>query len=98
MAAGDVYTPGIASVAASGYFNMQPTIGTEIVVHNISHTGSATLEFYDSDTLAFVVVDAHTNGGAWVGMFLHCTFTKYYRVKNVLTFASNICCDGVMTK
>ena len=96
MAIGDVYSQGITSIAASGYFSIQPTSGTEIVVHNISHSTDAALEFFDG--INFIQIDTQTGSGSWMGMFLHCTNSKYYRVRNISGEVNFISCDGVVTK
>lgn len=96
MAAGDVYNLGVSGVAQNAYFNMQPAAGQECVIHNISHTTDAVLEFFDGTTA--VTVDTQTGGSSWMGLFLHCTNAKYYRVKNANASSNNICCDGMMTK
>jgi hypothetical protein len=96
MAAGDVYQLGVSAVAQNNYFNMQPGAGTEIVIHNISHSTDAVLEFYDGATA--VTVDTIAGNGSWMGVFLHCTNTKYYRVKNTNAASNNICADGIYTK
>jgi len=96
MAAGDVYNLGVSAVAQNAYFNMQPAAGVEVVVHNISHSTDAILEFYDGTTA--VTVDTVTGAGSWMGMFLHCTNTKYYRVKNTNAVSNSLCCDGMTTK
>jgi len=96
MAAGDIYNQGVTSVAQNAYFDIQPTTGVEVVIHNISHSADSVLEYYDGTTA--VTVDTQIGNGSWMGMFLHCTNSKYYRVKNINAAASNICCDGVQTK
>lgn len=96
MAAGDVYNLGVSSVAQNAYLSMQPSAGVEAVIHNITHSTDAVLEFYDGTTA--VTVDTQIGAGSWMGMFLHCTNSKYYRVKNTNASANNICCDGMTTK
>ena len=96
MAAGDVFNQGVTGTAQNAYFSIQPSSGTECVIHNISHSTDAVLEFYDGTTA--VTVDTQTGSGAWMGMFLHCTNSKYYRVKNTNASSNDICCDGVVTK
>lgn len=96
MAAGDVYNLGVSAVALNAYFNMQPPAGQECVIHNITHSTDAVLEFFDGTNS--VVVDTQNGSGAWMGVFLHCTNTKYYRVKNSNASSNNICCDGMYTK
>jgi molybdopterin-binding protein len=96
MAAGDVFNLGVTSVSTNSYFNIQPNSGVEVVIHNITHSADAQLEFYDGSTA--IAVDIHPSAGAWMGMFLHCTDTKYYRVKNTNAASATMCCDGVVTK
>lgn len=96
MAAGDRYTPAVSAVAQNAYFNIQPSAGVEVVIHNIVHSTDAVLEKYDGTTA--ITVDTQTGNGAWMGMFLHCTNSVYYRVKNTNASSNNICCDGVQTK
>lgn len=96
MAKGDVYAQGISPIAQNSYFNIQPDANTECVIHNISHSTDAVLEYYDGTNS--VVINTQTGAGAWMGMFLHCTNSKYYRVKNTNASSNNICCDGVYTK
>lgn len=96
MARGDVFNQGVSTVAQNGYFNMQPPVDTECVVHNISHSTDAVLEYYDGTTS--VPADAHIGSGSWMGMYLHCTNSKYYRVRNANASSNNICCDGIITK
>jgi hypothetical protein len=96
MAAGDVYNQGVTATALNTYFTIQPTAGVEVVIHNITHSTDATLEFFDGTNS--VIVDTQVGNGSWMGMFLHCTNSKYYRVKNTNASSNNICCDGVQTK
>lgn len=95
MAAGDVFQQGVTTIT-SGYFDIQPNAGVEIVIHNIAHSASAVLEFYDGS--ASIVIDTHTGAGAWTGMFLHCTNSKRYRVSSIGSASNNIACDGMQTK
>lgn len=95
MAAGDVYTKYDSDVDAADTFDMQPSAGTEAVIHNITHSDTCSLEFYDGTTA--YTVDTQTGAGSWMGMFLHCTNGAYYRV-NPTTDNTAICCDGMYTK
>ena len=96
MAAGDRYQQGVTATAQNAYFSIQPLSGIECVVHNVIHSTDAVLEFFDGTTA--VTVDTQLGGGAWMGVYLHCTNSKYYRVKNTNASSNNICCDGVQTK
>lgn len=95
MAAGDVYNKIDADVDSSETFLMQPDSGVEVVIHNITHTDTATLQFTDGSTV--IDVDTQTGAGAWMGMFLHCTNGAYYRLA-VANNNTKICCDGMVTK
>lgn len=92
----DVYNLGVSAIAQNNYFNMQPSSGVEVVVHNIGHSTDAQLEFFDGSTA--VTIDTQTGAGSWTGMFLHCTNSKYYRIKNTNASSNNMCCDGMVTK
>lgn len=96
MAIGDIYAQGITSVAASGYFSIQPPDGVEIVIHNINHSTDSILEYFDGTN--FIQIDTQIGSGGWMGMFLHCTHDKYYRVQNISGGVNFISCDGVVTK
>lgn len=95
MAAGDVFNQGVSTITSTP-FAIQPASGAEVVIHNITHSASATLQFYDGTSS--IDVDTQTGAGAWMGMFLHCTNGKYYRVSSVGNASNNVCCDGVQTK
>ena len=101
MAVGDVYQLFDATIGATEFLTMQPSAGVEVVVHNITvnPTDAASisaLEFYDG-TDAYVV-DTITGSGSWMGMFLHCTNTAYYRVNPSDATNTKGCCDGMVTK
>lgn len=101
MAYGDVYIKGVESITGSSdptfyYFVTQPSSGVEVVIHNVLHSDSAELQFYDGTN--YIPIDVHAGSGGWLGLFLHCTNSKYYRVKNISTSANLISCDGVQTK
>jgi hypothetical protein len=96
MASGDVYQLGATATAQNAYLSFQPGAGTEIVIHNIIHSTDAILEWYDGSTA--VTVDTALGAGAWIGMWFHCTNTKYYRVKNTNAASNNLAGDGMYTK
>lgn len=96
MAAGDVYIAGVFTVPQDDYMYLRPPVGEEIVIHNIGHSQSAVLEFFDGTNA--VVMDTVSDGSSWVGMYLHCTYDKYYRVKNTSVLDSLMCADGMKTK
>lgn len=100
MAAGDVKIFANAAVAAANVLNLQADSATEIVIHNITvNVATATtvtkLQFWDG-TNAFDV-DSITGSGSWMGMFLHCTNTAYYRVVSAEA-GTKVCADGMVTK
>lgn len=99
MAAGDVVS-GLSSVSSGNYLSMQPAGSDEWVIHNICHdAGDFNLYFYDGSSR--VLVDIHqsgNSGGGWLGLFLHCTNSRYYQVQNTEGSAKNISYDGIQTK
>lgn len=95
MPIGDIIS-NIQSVANGAYLSMQPGSGEEIVVHNLGHAGAAELYFYDGTNL--LLMDSDAAGGSWIGVYLHCTATKYYQVKNVSGGSALLSYDGVITK
>lgn len=96
MAIGAIYNQGVTAVAQLEYLEIRPAAGVECVIHNITHATDAVLEFFDGTTA--VTVDTQLGSGAWMGMFLHCTNAKYYRVRNMAGGVNNMCCDGVVTR
>jgi hypothetical protein len=101
MAKGDAYAPGIEAVAGGGtyYHNMRPSVqGIEVIVHNIGHSTDAVLEYFDSVSGLSVIVDTQTGNDYWAGMFLRCTYDRYYRVRNSAAGVNNIFCNGVVSR
>ena len=95
MAVGDV-TSALSSVANNAYLDIQPAAGVEWVVHNLYHKGSA--ELYISDGSNEIKVMADTSESGWLGYYLHCNNTLYYRIKNISGGAIYLGYDGVITK
>lgn len=101
MIVGSVFALSDATIGASEFFNMQAPTGNEVVIHNITVNTTSTssqtdLEFYDG-TNSFIV-DTLNGSGSWMGMFLHCTETQYYRVNPTDATNTKICCDGIVTR
>lgn len=101
MATGDVFKKYDATLGASDMFDMAADANTECVIHNItvntsSQASTTALEYYDGSQA--YVVDTITGNGAWMGMFLHCTPTQYYRLNPTDATNTLACCDGVVTK
>lgn len=96
MAAGDVAIFGPTSTATGAWLALQPSAGVEVVIHNIGYAGAMELEFYDGTNL--VKMDEDGTAGSRVGLFLHCTNSKYYRIKNVSGATGFLCADGMTTK
>lgn len=80
MAIGDICN-GLASVAASEYLSLQPSAGTEWVIHNISFGGAIEIYYYDGTNE--IKCDAEADYGGRFGYVYHCNNAKYYRIKNV---------------
>lgn len=95
MAAGDIIN-GHSSISNNSYLTLQPDSGVEWCIHNILYAGAVELEYYDgTNTIKF---DADSAFGARLNLCLHCTNSKYYRVKNVSGGSIYIGYDGVQTK
>lgn len=96
MAAGDVYTQGPTSVADQAYLDVQPSAGTEIVIHNIWHEGDVTISRYDGSndlpcgSLPGPMVESR--------LAMHCTNTNRFRIRNTAGSPKLIAVDGVYTK
>lgn len=96
--AGDVYNTAVTLIAKDNYLNLKPDTGHEIVVHNINHGSDAALEFHD-ETLGFSIeIVSAAGSGSWMGMFLHCTNTRYYRVRGKTVATNYMAADGMYTK
>jgi hypothetical protein len=95
MAAGDVFTVGVATANYGISVPLQPPVGAEVVIHNICHSLDASLEFFDGTNA--ISIDTQLGPGAWMGLFLHCTNTKYYRVVSG-SAGNSISADGIQTK
>lgn len=96
MAAGDIANFGPTSTADAAFLALQPGAGVEIVIHNIGYEGAMELYYYDGTNQ--VKMDEDVTAGSRLGVFLHCTNAKYYRIKNVSGGAVNLCADGMTTK
>ena len=96
MAIGDAVSV-VANVADDDYLSLITSgAGVETIIHNISHNGSAELYFFDGSN--YILMDTDTTAGAWMGLTIHCTFTNYYKVKNISGGTIYMHADGVCTK
>jgi hypothetical protein len=96
MAAGDIANFGPTSTGDAAYLALQPGSGVEVVVHNIGYAGAMELYFYDGTNQVKVWED--TTAGGMLNLQLHCTNSKYYRIKNVSGGTVYLCADGFTTK
>jgi len=96
MAAGDVADFGPTNTASGSYLDLQPNAGVEVVIHNIAYGGA--MELYRYDGTNQILVDADSGGGSREGLFLHCTNTKRYRIKNTDAASQLLSADGMTTK
>lgn len=94
MAKGDVVS-GLSSVNAAAFLDIQPGAGVEWSIHNLSFASDIELYYYDGTNS--IKVDSDTGGGSFRREALHCTNSRYYRVKNVAASAQLIGYDGVVT-
>ncbi len=96
MAAGDVANFGPTSTATGAYLDLQPSAGVEVVIHNIAYESSMELYYYDGTNQ--ILVDTDSTGGSRLGLFLHCTNAKRYRIKNTDAASKFLSADGMTTK
>jgi hypothetical protein len=96
MAAGDIANFGPTSTADAAFLALQPSAGVEVVIHNIGYAGAMELYYYDGTNQ--VLVDTDATAGSRLGLFLHCTNAKYYRIKNISGGTVYLCADGMTTK
>ncbi len=95
MAIGDAVSS-IASVGAGAFLDMQPAVGVEWIIHNCGSEGPAELYFFDGTNNVLQSWD--TTPASWAKLALHCTNTKYWRIKNIDTVARLLCYDGIQSK
>lgn len=95
MAAGDVKSD-LQNVSTGTFLAIQPPAGEEWVIHNVHHEGEAELYFYDGTRTVRAFSDAEQ--GVWPSLFLHCTNTRYYRIKNTNASTKALGYDGIQSK
>lgn len=95
MAAGDIYQAGPTSVANAGFFAIQPSAGTTVVVHNIYYAGAVELYYFDGTNS--ILFDSDATAGGRLNLRHHCSNTKYVRAKNVSGGSILIAADGLFT-
>jgi hypothetical protein len=96
MAVGDVYVKAPESVSDQAYLDLQPSSGVEIVIHNFGYAGA--MELYLWDGADRLKMDEDATAGSRMGVFLHCTNTVYYQIKNVSGGSVLMGADGITTK
>jgi len=96
MAVGDTVAT-MASVATNSYLSIQPSSGSEWVIHNIYHDCDITLEQYNG--AATLVFDSASGPGVYAKYAFHVTNSVYLRVKNAYTATTGLIgYDGIVTK
>jgi hypothetical protein len=96
MAVGDT-TSALESVNAGSYLAITPGSGAEWIIHNVHAPIGTSTELYFYDGSNEIKIDTNTTGG-WMGFFLHCTNSKYYRIKNTSVSAAYLGYDGIVSK
>ena len=97
MAAGDAYVVLSATVTNGSFVDLQPSAGTEVVVHNIYMPEGAAYELYWYDGTNTLKID-HDAAVGRTNMQFHCTNGKWIRIKNTSGASQNIGADGMFTK
>lgn len=75
-----VVEPGVTPV-----YSFKAGYDREVIIHAITHSGSAQLELYDSVTDKSVIAARHVGAGVWNKVVLHCSDTCYYRITTLGT-------------
>lgn len=99
MASGDVFVL-FSTVASGAYFDIQPSAGTEIVVHNLYLTTSASVTAERYNGTSFFSFTGTFSGPVNVtNLQWHCTNTQRIRLLHVTgTVSWAAAADGVYTK
>jgi len=87
---------GLVSKAQNEFLDMQPGAGIEWIIHNIYHENNIELYIYDGTNQ--IKIDSDSGYGAMYGLCIHCTNTKYLRIKSTYASAQLIGYDGIITK
>jgi len=95
MAIGDMYAD-IQSIASGSYLDIQPSAGSEAVVHNIYH--EASIEIYRYDGSNDLLCASASGSGVFAYYAFHVGNTDRIRVKNLDAASKLIGYDGVYTK
>lgn len=94
MAVGDAVT-GLSSIANGSYLDIQPSAGTEWIIHNLYYPAS--VEIYVSNGTNEIKFDFDTGAGGRLGYVFHCTNGHYLRIKNTAGTSQYLGYDGVVT-
>lgn len=95
MAKGDVYND-LQSINNNSYLSIQPNVGAEVTIHNLLYPYGSTVELYFTDGTNEILIDSDNISGR--GFFLHCTNSKYYKLKNISGSTIYIGYDGIQIK
>lgn len=85
-----------SSIADTAYLTVQPTSGTEWIIHNIYLPAGSSVELYRTDGSNDIKIDSGTD--SWTGCVFHVTNGIYFKVKNVSGGAIYLGYDGVISK
>jgi hypothetical protein len=95
MGVGDVYS-GFTTITSGSSYDIRPSLGTEVVIHNIYHDNNIALQWTDGTT-AFTF-DYAQGSGVYAKFAFHVTYNYFVRVLNQYAGNTNIGWDGIVTK
>ena len=75
---------------------MQPGVGEEWTIQNLSWGGASELYFTNGSNS--ILVGTSASSGGRLNNYLNCTYTHYYSLKNVSGTTALLGYDGVVTK
>lgn len=95
MAIGDVKSD-IQNIANNAFLDVKPPLNEEWVIHNILYGGA--MELYKTNGTITIKVDNDTTIGGRIGIYLHCTNSVWYQIKNISGALTGLSYDGKQTK
>jgi hypothetical protein len=96
MAAGDARFFVSDSLATGSFLDLQPTSGEETVLHNCGGSGAWEL-YFNTGTNSIGPLHSGAANEVVMNTQLHCSNTRYYRIKNVSGSSAHFWADGMDT-
>ena len=85
----------VTSLDSNSTLTVQPSIGTEWILHNIYTSNTIDLNVVGSSTVS---IETDLNESLVGGYFFHANFTHYYQIVNKTSDTIYVGYDGVQSK